>query len=43
MNKKQEKSFIRTNIIICVTTMIIIWRVFHLMEGMEWWQTISIH
>lgn len=40
MNKKQEKSFIRANIIICVITIIIIQIVCYLMKDMEWWQTI---
>lgn len=40
MNKKQEKSFIRTNIIIYVITMIIMWTVCYLMKDMELWQTL---
>lgn len=43
MNKRQEKSFIKTNIIICIITMILIWLVCYLMKDMEWWQsTITI-
>lgn len=38
MNKKQEKSFIRTNIIIYAITMIIVWIVCYLMKDMELWQ-----
>lgn len=39
MNKRQEKSFIITNIIISAITLIIIWIVCYLMKDMEWWQT----
>lgn len=38
MNKKQEKSFIRTNIIIYAITMIIVWIVCYLMKDMALWQ-----
>lgn len=38
MNPKQEKSFIRTNIIINIITIINIIAVSYFMKDMEWWK-----